>query len=168
MGKVFDRLESLSITHTPADQLDHANKLRKCTMGRQEFRSSTRTDGAEGCVVLVFSTDRDFLEHYRGVFLSLGFVPITAATVEAAMAILRVMVVAFVVVDQSSGMEANRNVLKRVQHAQPRALALVIADALDPHFRYEALSLGAAEYLHHPVDPKDFAHAFHLDYEEGP
>lgn len=135
-------------------------------MGRQVSESSTRTDGAEGCVVLVFSTDRDFLEHYRGVFLSLGFVPITAATVEAALAILRLMVVAFVVVDQSSGMEADRNILKRVQSAQPHALALVIAQQPDAHFRREALALGAAEYLHHPADPKDFAHAFHLVYEE--
>src|SRR5690242_1289204 len=95
---------------------------RRWIMGRQVSEFSTRTEGAEGCVVLVFSTDRDFLEHYRGVFLSLGFVPITAATVEAALAILRLMVVAFVVVDQSSGMEADRNILKRVQSAQPHAL----------------------------------------------
>lgn len=135
-------------------------------MGRQVSEFSTRTEGAEGCVVLVFSTDRDFLEHYRGVFLSLGFVPITAATVEAALAILRLMVVAFVVVDQSSGMEADRNILKRVQSAQPHALALVIAQEPDALFRREALALGAAEYLHHPADSKDFAQAFHLAYEE--
>lgn len=135
-------------------------------MGRQASESLTRTEGAEGCVVLVFSTDRDFLEHYRGVFLSLGFVPITAATVEAALAILRLMVVAFVVVDQSSGMEADRNILKRVQSAQPHALALVIAQQPDADFRREALALGAAEYLRHPADPKDFAHAFHLVCEE--
>ncbi|HET9179068.1 MAG TPA: hypothetical protein VFQ24_11985 [Terriglobia bacterium] len=135
-------------------------------MGPQVSESSARSESAEGCVVLVFSTDRDFLEHYRGVFLSLGFVPITAATVEAALAILRLMVVAFVVVDQSSGIEADRNILKRVQSAQPHALALVIAEQPDPLFRREALALGAAEYLHHPADSKDFAHAFHLVCEE--
>lgn len=135
-------------------------------MDRQVCESSSTPESAEGCVVLVYSTDRDFLEHYRGVFLSLGFVPITAATLEAAMAILRLMVIAFAVVDQSSGIEANRNILRRIQISQPHAVALVVAEESDPHFRREALALGAAEYLHHPADPKDFAHAFHLVHEE--
>ncbi len=131
-------------------------------MAQQETETSLRTESAKGCVVLVFSTKRDFLEHYRGVFSSLGLVPITVTTAVAAAAILRLMIVGFVVVDQSNGSRANRKILTRVHDDQPHALALVVAQEPDPHFRREALALGAAEYLNHPVAPDDFVQALQM------
>ena len=129
-------------------------------MAQQASESLRRAQRAEGCVVLIFSTKDEFLEHYREVALSLGFVPMTVETPDAAIAILRLMVVAFVVIDQSSGIQATRTILKRVQQDQAHALALVVAQEPDPRFRREALSLGAAEYLDHPAAPEDFVYAF--------
>jgi ActR/RegA family two-component response regulator len=132
----------------------------------QEIQESSNLAGdVAGCVVLIFSKDRSFLDHYREIFVSLGFVPITATTAEAALAILRLMVVAFVVVDQSSGIPESRKILEHARDAQRHGLVLVIAREANPHFRCEALALGAVEYLIHPVVPDDFVHALHLIHE---
>lgn len=63
-------------------------------------------DGYEdmpGCAVLIFSAERAFIEHYCGMFISLGFKPVAATTVDEAVAFLRLLVVAVVVVDRASG-----------------------------------------------------------------
>ncbi len=131
-------------------------------MAQQAVESSVLAEGVEGCVVLVVSTERDFLDHYREVFLALGLVPITATSVAAATAILNLMIVAMVVVDQRNGVPAVRKILKRVQNSQPHALGFVIGQ--DPELRLpsEARALGGAEFLDHPADAQDFLHAFGL------
>lgn len=131
-------------------------------MAHQTVESSVRAGSVDGCVVLVVSTERDFLDHYREVFRALGLVPITATSVAAAMAILNLMIVAMVVVDQRNGLPDVRKVLKRAQNAQPHALGFVIGQ--DPELRLPnaALELGAAEYLDHPAAAQDFAQAFGL------
>jgi DNA-binding NtrC family response regulator len=134
-------------------------------MAQQALESTVRAEGAEGCVVLVVSTGRDFLDHYRKVFLSLGLVPITATSARAATAILNLMVVAMVVIDQRNGTQAVHKVLKRAHDLQPHALGFVIGH--DPDFRlpHEAPAPEVAEYLDHPAAAQDFVHAFQLVHE---
>jgi DNA-binding NtrC family response regulator len=113
----------------------------------------------EGCVALIFSSDRNFLDHYRELFMGMGFAPVTTTTPDAAQAILRLTTVTFVVVDQGSKNFETRQVLERVRKEQHHAPVLVIARKADPHFRQEALALGAADYLEHPALRDDVIHA---------
>lgn len=131
-------------------------------MAQQAMESPVLAEGVEGCVVLVVSAERDFLDHYREVFLALGLVPITATSAAAATSILNLMIVAMVVVDQRNGVPAVRKILKRVQNSQPHALGFVIGQ--DPELRLpsEARALGGAEFLDHPAGAQDFVHAFEL------
>ena len=131
-------------------------------MAQQTLESSIRAEDVKGCVVLVFSAERDFLDHYREVFLSLGLVPITATSVAAAIAILKLMVVAMVVIDQSSGTPAVRKILKRAHKVQPHALGFVIGQDPELRFGSEESLLGPAKFLDHPAAPKDFAHVFQV------
>lgn len=113
----------------------------------------------EGCVALIFSGDREFLDHYQELFMKLGFAPVTASTPEAALAILRLTIVTFVVVDQGGRIFESRGVLERARETQRHAPALVITRKPDPNFRHEALALGAVDYLDHPAHPDDIVHA---------
>ena len=112
-----------------------------------------------GCAVLIFSPDRSFIEHYCGMFMSLGFKPVIATTVEAAVALLRLLVVALVVVDEESGKIESGQILRRSRDMQYHAPVLVFGGRSDPDFRCQALALGAADYLDHPAFPGDIIHA---------
>lgn len=126
---------------------------------RQEPSTNKGREDVEGCVALIFSGDRNFLKYYRELFKKLGFAPVTATTPEAALAILRFTIVAFVVVDQGGATFESRHVLERARQTQQHAPVLVITRKLDPHFRHEVLALGAADYLDHPALPDDIVHA---------
>jgi len=134
-------------------------------MAEQTLGSSVRAEGVKGCVVLVVSAERDFLDHYREVFLAPGLVPITATSAAAAMAIMNLMVVAMVVVDQRNGVPAVHKVLKHAQNAQPHALGFVIGHDRKLDLPHEGPALGDAEYLDHPAAAQDFLHAFQLVHE---
>lgn len=138
---------------------------RKDTMNPQTKKVSAQTEEARGRVVLLFSIRNEFLDHYQGIFLKLGFTPIRATTVEAALAILRLVVVVFIVVDQDSGIPIGRKILQRAHEAQPDALALVVSEKPDPRFRREAQALGVSEYLKHPAIPENFARVLRLVQE---
>jgi ActR/RegA family two-component response regulator len=118
-----------------------------------------RREDIEGCVALIFSSNRGFLDYYRGLFMKLGFAPVTATTSVAALGILRLTIVAFVVVDQGGATFESRRVLERARQTQQHAPVLVITQKPDPHFRHEALALGAVDYLDHPALPDDIVHA---------
>ncbi len=122
--------------------------------------SAEEREDTVGCPVLIFSSDEDFVDHHRRTLLSLGFVPITAATAEAALAVLRLSVIALVVVDEDEGLCASREILRRAREIQQHAPVLVVGQSADPESRHQALTLGAAEYLEHPVLRDDVVQAF--------
>ena len=127
---------------------------------RQETQEvSDKHEDVAGCPVLIVSTDREFVSHYRGMLVPLGIQPITATTSEAALAVLRLTVVAFVVVDQEIGTFDTRRILQRARKTQLHAPILVITRQPDPYLRREALALGAAAYLNHPVLRDDIVYA---------
>ena len=113
----------------------------------------------KGCAVLIYTGDRSFLNYYRAMFLSLGFTPITATTPEAAVAILRLMIVAFVLVDAEDGLEGCRHLMHRARETQPHAPVVVVSRKPDPDFRHQAKTMGATDCLEHPVLADNMAHA---------
>lgn len=112
-----------------------------------------------GCAVLIFNANRAFIEHYCGMFVPLGFKPVIATTVEAAVAFLRLLVVALVVVDEENGKVESEQVLQHSRNMQYHAPVLVIGGRSNPDFRSQALALGAANYLDHPAFRDDVIHA---------
>lgn len=105
----------------------------------------------EGCAVLIYSEDREFLDYYRAMFLSLGLSPVTATTSEAARAILRLMIVAYVVVDADGGLERCRQVMHRARETQHHAPVIVLSQKPDSDFRHQAMLMGAADCMEHPA-----------------
>lgn len=111
-----------------------------------------------GCAILIYSRDRAFLDYYRAMFLSLGLAPVTATTSEAALAILRLVIVAYVVLDEEAGHEGCRQVMHRACRTQRHAPVVVVSRKPDPDFQSQAMTMGAADYLNHPAFPDDFVH----------
>lgn len=112
-----------------------------------------------GCVVLIYCSDRSFLDYYRAMFISLGLSPVTATTPEVAMGVLRLAVVGFVVMDEAGGLSECRMVMRRAGELQHQGTLVVIGRDPDQIFRHEAIALGAAEYLDHPALPEDIIRA---------
>ncbi len=125
-----------------------------------QLSAEERREDAAGCPVLIFSGDQNFVDHHRRTLLSLGFVPIAAASAESALSVLRLLVIALVVVDEDEGLCESRMILKRAREIQQHAPVLVVSQRADPESRHQALAMGAAEYLEHPVLPDDVVHAF--------
>lgn len=113
----------------------------------------------KGCAILVYSEDREFLEDCRTMFLAMGLTPVTSTTPAAARAILRLMIVACVVVDAESGPEACREVTRHARETQRLAPVIVVSQKANPGFRDQAMMMGAADYVDHPVLPEDMIHA---------
>ena len=107
----------------------------------------------KGCAILIYSGDREFLEYYRAMFHSLGLAPVTATTSEAALAILRLMIVAYVVVDAGCGIEGCRQVVHRARETQHHAPIVLVCRKADPEFRRQAMTMGAADCIEHPLPP---------------
>jgi len=116
-------------------------------------------EDSSACAVLIFSADRTFTKHYCGIFLSLGFTPVTATTTEAAIALLRLLVVTLVVVDEESGKSENGQILRRSRDMQYHAPVFVIGGTSNQDFRRQAMALGATDYLDHPASRGDIIHA---------
>lgn len=117
-----------------------------------------------GCAVLIFSSDRGFVEHYFNMFNSLGLRPVPATTPEAAVAILRMLVVALIVVDEGRGKVESCQILQRARDIQFHAPVLVVSRRPDADFRQEVLTLGAADYLDHPAHSEDVIRALLPSY----
>ncbi|HET7213387.1 MAG TPA: response regulator [Terriglobia bacterium] len=113
----------------------------------------------KGSAVLIYSGDRTFLDYYRSMFLSLGLTPVTATTSEAAVAILRLVIVAYVVVDAEDGLEQCRQVMRRARETQHHAPVLAISQKDDSEFRHKAMTMGAADCLEHPAPPDHMLHS---------
>lgn len=113
----------------------------------------------KGCAVLIYSGDRRFLDYYREMFLSLGLTPVTATTSKAALAILRLMIVAYVVVDAEGGLEGCRQLMDRARATQHHAPVLVVSQRPDADFRHQAMTMGAADCMEHPALMDNMMHA---------
>lgn len=128
-------------------------------MRQRPHEALTGKEDVVGCDVLIFSANKGFSDHHRAVFMSMGFRPITVATPEPALAILRLMVVVFAVVDQGVELSDSRRILERAREAQQHTPVLVIAQNPHPNSRRAALARGAAGYLNHPALRGDIVHA---------
>lgn len=124
-------------------------------MPQEKQLSTTPQENALGCAVLIYSTDSGFIEQYRQMLGSLDFVSITTTTPHATMAILRMLVVAFVLVDVGTGRPETRKILQYARTTQYHAPVLLIGRRTDPEFQHKALEMGAAAYLRHPALRED-------------
>lgn len=112
-----------------------------------------------GTDVLILSSDREFINHHRAILLSIGFVPITATTLEAALAVLRMIVIELVIVDEEAGTPESQSILIQARNNGQRVPVLVVSQRFDPQSRREALELGAAAYLDRPAFQDDVVQA---------
>lgn len=112
-----------------------------------------------GSDVLILSSDRGFINHHREVLLSIGFVPVTATTVDAAIAVMRWMVIELVIVDEQIGVAETQNVLDYSRGDVRSIPVLVVGQASDVELRRRALELGAANYLDRPAFQDDVVRA---------
>ncbi|HEX5411162.1 MAG TPA: response regulator [Terriglobia bacterium] len=111
----------------------------------------TQVADYRGCVVLIYSSDRPFLDYYRTMFLSLGFSPVTATTSQAAKGILRLAIIVYMVVDLDEGLQTSRELIHYARRTQCHAPVVVMSRKPDQDTQPEARDLGATDYLAHPA-----------------
>lgn len=117
-----------------------------------------------GSDILIFSSDLEFVEHHREVLLSIGFVPIVAPTLGAALAILRVMLIELVIVDGEAGALEAQSILKLARDDRPGVPVMVISQYPDEELGRQMLELGAANFLDRPALQDDVVHALLAQY----
>lgn len=108
-----------------------------------------------GSDVLILSSNREFIKHHREILRSIGFVPITATSLEAALAVLRMVVIELVIVDEEGGLLATQEILKRARENRRSVPVLVVDRNSDAELRRQALKLGAAGYVDRPAFQDD-------------
>ena len=113
--------------------------------------AETQVADYRGCVVLIFSSDRMFLDYYRTMFLSLGFSPVTATTLQAARGILRLAIIVYMVVDLDEGLQTSREIIRYARETQSHASVVVINRRSDENLQPDRADLGATDYLEHPA-----------------
>jgi DNA-binding response OmpR family regulator len=143
---------------TPSGRRRHDSK-RGDEMSKITQKSPIPDVGLPGSDVLIFSSDKGFIEFHRAVLLSIGFVPITAATLDVAFVILRVMVIELAIVDEEAGVPETQRILKRARDDAQNVPVLVISQNSDPELRCQALGLGAVGYLDRPAFQDDIVQA---------
>lgn len=121
--------------------------------------TQTQTTDYRGCVVLIYSGDRLFLDYYRTMFLSLGFSPVTATTPQAAKGILRLAIIVYMVVDLDEGFQTSRDIIHYARQMQGHAPVVVMSRKSDPSPEQETIDLGATDYLEHPALLDQMVHA---------
>lgn len=112
-----------------------------------------------GSNVLIVSSDRGFIDHHRAILVSIGFAPITAPTLEAALAVLRVTMVELAIVDDEAGTLEALRILKRARNEGQNVPVLVVGRGSDEELRRQAMELGAAGYLERPAFQDDVVRA---------
>lgn len=112
-----------------------------------------------GFDVLIFSRDTSFVDHHRTILLSVGFVPIPAATLEEALAILRMTVIDLVIVDEETGVPETVRILERAKDGWRSIPVLVVSQGYDAELQRLAMEMGAAGYLDHPAFQDDVVRA---------
>ena len=119
----------------------------------------TRISGHKDSVVLIYSSDQDFLDYYRAMFVSLGLTPIAATTSESALGLLRLTVVAFVVVDQDDGPQECGQVIRHAREAEYQSTVVVVSRRNHRNPHHEAARFGTAERVDHPAPADDMLDA---------
>ncbi len=112
-----------------------------------------------GSSVLIFSSDKGFIDHHRTILLSIGFVPITVNTLEAAVAILRMLVIELVIVDEDADVLETQGILKRAADEGQNVPVLVVSTGADAELPLQAIKLGSAFYLNRPAFQDDVVRA---------
>jgi len=112
-----------------------------------------------GSDILIFSGNPEFVEHHRAVLLSIGFVPIAANTMGAALAIMRLMLIELVIVDGEAETLEIQSILRRARDDWPSVPVLVVDQNPDVEFARQVLNLGAADYLDRPALQDDVVRA---------
>jgi DNA-binding response OmpR family regulator len=112
-----------------------------------------------GFAVLIFSSDKSFVDHHRTILLSIGFVSITVAELEEALAILRLTAIDLVIVDRDAGVQETVQVLERARDGWCSIPVLVVSQVFDAELQRLAMELGAAGYLDHPAFQDDVVRA---------
>ena len=123
---------------------------------RKSHFSDPQTLGSD---VLIFSSDKGFINHHREILASIGFVPITATTVEAAIAVMGLMAVELVIVDEQDWGIDTRKILSQARSNGQSVPILVVSRQPDAEVRRQALDLGAAGYLDRPAFQDDVVRA---------
>ena len=117
----------------------------------QAALAETQVADYRGCVVLIFSSDRMFLDYYCKMFLSLGFSPVTATTPQAAKGILRLAIIVYMVVDLDQGLQTSREIIHHARQTQSHAPVVVMSRKPDENLPPDRTDLGATDYLEHPA-----------------
>jgi ActR/RegA family two-component response regulator len=119
-----------------------------------------------GSTVLIFSSDGSFIDHHRAILLSIGFVPITVHTLEAALAILRVMAPELAIVDEGVGAVDIQRILKRAAENGQNVPVLIVGSGADAELGIQAIEVGSASYLNRPAFQDDVVRALlaHCDH----
>lgn len=117
----------------------------------QAALAETQVADYRGCVVLIFSSDRTFLDYYRTMFLSLGFSPVTATTPQAARGILRLAIIVYMVVDLDEGFQTSLDIIRYARETQSHASVVVMNRKSDENLQPDRADLGATDYLEHPA-----------------
>ena len=112
-----------------------------------------------GSNVLVFSSDGSFIDHHRAIVLSIGFVPITVHTLEAALAILRVMAIELAILDEGAGALDVQRIMKRATDNGQNVPVLIVGSGADADLGIQAIELGSASYLNRPAFQDDVVRA---------
>ena len=106
-------------------------------------------------VLLVFEELRD-LETYGSMLCGLGYKILMCNSVAEGIKALETEKVSFVIASQGTPAFESRELLERVAQLDPDLPVLVISRVADMHCYFEAMDLGAIDYLESPT-PQDMA-----------
>lgn len=123
----------------------------------------SKISGHKDSLVLIYSSDDDFLNYYRSMFVSLGLTPITETTAEAALGMLRLTVVEFVVLDQDEERQGYEQVIRHAREAEYHPTVVGVSRKHHQNSHPEASGLEAAEHLGHPAPQEDLLDALFLE-----
>jgi len=104
-------------------------------------------------ILLVLDELRDF-QIYGTALRSLGYKVVLCGSRLAAIDLIEAESVDFVIVSQGTSAFEGRGVLERIVQLHPKLPVLVVARELDVNCYFEAMELGAVDYLERP-EPRD-------------
>jgi DNA-binding NtrC family response regulator len=100
--------------------------------------------------VLLIHEDGQHLQSYGTALKSLGYNVLLCGSYTEGLSALDLEKVDLVIVSQGSQAFEGRLVLDRAAELQPRPPVLVVARKADMHCFFDALDMGAADYLENP------------------
>lgn len=104
-------------------------------------------------ILMVFDELQD-LQIYANLLRSLGYKVVPCASSAAAADWIESESADFAIISQGTPAFESREMLKRMLNLHPRLPVLVVARAFDVHCYFEAMEMGAVDYLERP-EPRD-------------